>query len=469
MKSIKFLFKCILKLILLIITIQLVRAYVYVNNDLKLMPWHMASPIAELDYDNYSDVDSYLKDERIFLEKKYQEVEIKKEELYNRYVRDSGSSPYGHLENDINASFEMIPENIKGGVLLLHGLTDSPYTMRDTAKIFYDKGYYVLGLRYPYHGTYPGELLKLNWKDFSKTAKFGSKIIKEKIQDIDRSKFYMVGYSTGATTSLQYITYDMLKDEDLPKPDGVFWLSPAMGVSSAAKFGFLDIITSKIPGFSKFAWLDIYPEYDMAKYNSFAKNPGVQVYNIIKKARGNLSKLNEKEKNKLPPIYAYTSIDDATVDAVELFKVIKEIGNTDGELTIFDANRKYNNFYKHKVQKVDFGKGIKKSGISGEIVVVSNFKNKLTDEVEVIRYFDGKEVDESADTNLIWSPFTFSLAHISLPISPENPIYGKESLLGELSIKGEKGIVLMSTDMLVRLRYNEFFDYIRESIEKKID
>ncbi len=468
LKGIKFILKGIVKLIVVIAVIQIGRAYLFVNNDLKLMPWHGVSEVAELDYDTYEDVESYLRDEEVFLEERYQEVEVKEKGLYNRYIRESGSSPYGYLDTDVNASFEMIPEDIKGGVLMLHGLTDSPYSMRDVAKTFYDKGYYVLALRYPYHGTYPGELLKLSWKDFTKTARFGARMVKKKLEGIEGSKFYMMGYSTGATTTLQYIVHDMKEDRELPRPDGVFWLSPAMGVNPAAKFGFLDIITSKIPGFEKFAWLDIYPEYDMAKYNSFAKNPGIQVYNIIKNSRDNLSKLSEEERRDLPPVYAYTSIQDATVDATELFKVVKEMGNSEGEITIFDANRKYNDFYKPWIKEIDFERGIRESGIVSDVVVVSNMRNK-TDEVSIVRVNNGKATDEGGDLNLKWAGFTFCLAHISLPISPENPIYGRGTLLGELSIKGEKGIVTVSPDMLLRLRYNEFFDYIERSIEEKID
>lgn len=171
-------------------------------------------------------------------------------------------------------------------------------------------------------------------KVISKTAKFGARMVINKIQNINNGKFYMLVFSTGATTTLQYITHDMKQDKELPKPDGIFWLSPAMGVDPIAKFGFLDVITSKIPGLGKFAWLDIYPEYDMAKYNSFPKNPGIQIYNLIKKARGNLSNLNKKTKEELPPVYAYTSIQDATVDASELSKVLIEMGNKNGELII---------------------------------------------------------------------------------------------------------------------------------------
>lgn len=468
MKKIKFIVKSFIKLILLLIAIQVARAWLYSHNNLRLMPWHGVSHAVELDYDKYNDVDSYLADEKMFLEERYKDVEIKKNGHYNRYIRGSESSPYNYLKTDVNASFQMVPENLKGGVLMLHGLTDSPYSMRDMAKIFYEKGYYVLALRYPYHGTYPGELLKLNWKDFSKTTRFGARMVKKKIQGIANSKFYMMGYSTGATATLQYITCDIRKDNSFPKPDGIFWLSPAMGIDPLAKFMFLDILVSKIPGLSKFAWLDIYPEYDMAKYNSFAKNPVIQIYNFIKESRKNLAKLKENEKDNLPPIYAYTSVHDATVDSTELFKVLKEIGNKNGELTIFDVNRKYDDLYKPKLQEIDLEKEIKESGIISDIIVVSNMENK-TEKVAVMKYSNGQEIDESNNLDLKWSGLTFSLAHVSLPISPKNPLYGRETLLGGGVIKGEIGTAVVPSNMLTRLRYNEFFDYIEKSIREKVN
>lgn len=469
MRLIKKIFKFLGGGLILLIVIQLTRGYLFVKNDLELKAWHRASSEPEMDYSEYQDIRTFLKEERIFLEERYSEVEDGKNGIFNRYIRDSESSPITKTGEDVNSSFEMVPEDIRGGVLLIHGLTDSPYTMRDLAKIYYERGYYVLCIRYPYHGTYPGELLQLHWTDFMEATRFGARMVKKRIEGIEGAKFYMVGYSTGATASLQYITRDMIDDEGLPRPEGVFWLSPAMGVSPAAKYGFLDIAVSKIPGFEKFAWLDIYPEYDPAKYNSFAKNPGIQVYNLIREARENLSKLTEDAREGLPPIYAYSSIEDATVDASQLVSVLKEVGNKEGELIIFDANRKYNDFYKPEIQVVDFSKSIRESGIISDIVVVSNYGNRFTDEVSVIRYSDGVYTEERKENRLRWSEFTFSLAHVSLPIAPENPMYGRESLLGKLNIKGEKGIVALSTNMLVRLRYNEFFDYIRENMEEKID
>ena len=82
MKGIKCILKGVLKLIVVRAVIQVTRAYLWVNNDLELMPWHGVSEVAELDYDKYDDVKSYLEDEEVFLEERYQEVEVKEKGLY---------------------------------------------------------------------------------------------------------------------------------------------------------------------------------------------------------------------------------------------------------------------------------------------------------------------------------------------------------------------------------------------------
>jgi alpha-beta hydrolase superfamily lysophospholipase len=50
-------------------------------------------------------------------------------------------------------------------VLLLHGLTDSPYSMRALAELFAARGWYVVGLRLPGHGTAPAALTRVTWQD----------------------------------------------------------------------------------------------------------------------------------------------------------------------------------------------------------------------------------------------------------------------------------------------------------------
>ena len=47
------------------------------------------------------------------------------------------------------------PSTPSGGVLLLHGMSDSPYSLRALGEELHQQGYWVVGLRLPGHGTLP--------------------------------------------------------------------------------------------------------------------------------------------------------------------------------------------------------------------------------------------------------------------------------------------------------------------------
>ena len=53
----------------------------------------------------------------------------------------------------------------RGGVLLLHGLTDSPYSLRSLGTVLVADGWRVVGLRLPGHGTAPSGLLRFEPDD----------------------------------------------------------------------------------------------------------------------------------------------------------------------------------------------------------------------------------------------------------------------------------------------------------------
>ena len=74
-----------------------------------------------------------------------------------------------------NLTFEMPMAQPKGAVLLLHGLTDSPYSMRALAELFAARGWYVVGLRLPGHGTAPAALTRVTWQDWAAAARLAAK------------------------------------------------------------------------------------------------------------------------------------------------------------------------------------------------------------------------------------------------------------------------------------------------------
>ena len=67
----------------------------------------------------------------------------------NRYWPDSPINPE-RFKRNWNRTFELVPEGeIRGGALLIHGLTDAPYSVRAEAELLRSLGYYALCLRMP--------------------------------------------------------------------------------------------------------------------------------------------------------------------------------------------------------------------------------------------------------------------------------------------------------------------------------
>jgi pimeloyl-ACP methyl ester carboxylesterase len=117
-----------------------------------------------------------------------------KQDKYNRYARSSLSCTDRFSQN-WNRSFELVPDRIEGGILLIHGLTDSPYSMKDLAELFYKDNFYVLALRMPGHGTVPAGLTDVSWKDWMAALKIGVAHVRQKAGS--DHPFYLAGYSNG--------------------------------------------------------------------------------------------------------------------------------------------------------------------------------------------------------------------------------------------------------------------------------
>ena len=100
-------------------------------------PQRPRSEIRAADIDDRFTLADYLERE----ERTFDEVRTRVEDVLpaagqyvvNRYVRTSRSSP-SRLDRDYNRTFEVEPDTLRGGALLIHGLTDSPYSMKTIAE-----------------------------------------------------------------------------------------------------------------------------------------------------------------------------------------------------------------------------------------------------------------------------------------------------------------------------------------------
>lgn len=223
----------------------------------------------------------------------------------NRYMLGKAHTGADHLDKKIdgNAPFELHPppgfpggqsKTYRRGVLLTHGLSDSPYTMRYLAAFFRQRGFRVMAILLPGHGTQPGDLLDVTWQEWAKTVAYGAYQLAEEVDEV-----YLAGYSTGATLSV----YQSLRDN---RVRGLFLFSPALKIARRAAFAKLHRLYSWLIPAAK--WVDIKPDLDIYKYESFTRNAAAQAYALTR----TIDVLLRQQELEIP-VFIAASADDMTV------------------------------------------------------------------------------------------------------------------------------------------------------------
>ena len=110
----------------------------------------------------------------------YAETEPEDRLPFNRYFRGSRSDP-ATWPVDWNRTWEHAPAGPSAAVLLLHGLTDSPYSMHALAETFASQGLHVLALRLPGHGTAPAGLLSFEIEDMQAAVSLAMRDLRRRI------------------------------------------------------------------------------------------------------------------------------------------------------------------------------------------------------------------------------------------------------------------------------------------------
>jgi len=456
----------------LIITLTFLVAYalflIYNSSRLPaLQPWHLRDAMDDvLTRKDYPDFQSYLDAEKQYINRIYKEVAVSPSRLFNRYAKDNPSSPYIDGKN-LNASFQMFPqgEAFKGGVLLVHGLTDSPYHIRSAAELFSRHGYYVIGLRLPGHGTVPGALRSVEWQDWYQAVRFAANYVQKEIDRQGGGRFYAGGFSTGGALVLHY-TLQGLVNGAHRVPDKLLFLSPAIGVMPAAKIANLHNILSWMPWFEKLAWMDIQPEYDPFKYNSMPFNAGYQIYALTQENWALVEALRENPKrlSAFPDMYAFQSLVDATVVTKELGVLFSEIASDKSRILLFGVNHRFDTIISEEVARFGID-DIAPENLKNKILFLSNeiFISADTDtpiqQTLITDYASRKKI--AFETN--WPKNVFALSHVAVPIAPDDPVYGRNSALGGLNVKGEYDVLAFGVNFM-RLRYNPFWDIVQKYI-----
>lgn len=180
------------------------------------------------------------------------------------------------------------------GILLIHGLSDSPYLTRQVAQelTLNFPCALVRGLLVPGHGTIPGDMRAVNRQDWRRIADYGVDSFAGQVETLT-----LVGYSNGSAIALDYLN----RHPEQSLVSGLVLVVPGLG--TASQFSWLTPWLSLV-----YPWLSRLPDTDAVKYESMATHAVAEFYHFT----------NEVISKTGPaidvPLLIFLSGDESTVD-----------------------------------------------------------------------------------------------------------------------------------------------------------
>lgn len=467
-----------LAMIVLIVLLGLRVALTERGPDLQL--WHTWVPeeLSDSEMDR-TDWAGYLTNEqKIFAEMKANvsdKLPDDNPDTYNRYAEQSPVYP-GHFATDWNRSYILMPQGKpRGAVVLLHGLTDSPYSLRHFARDYQQHGYVAVAPRLPGHGTVPAALTRVEWEDWMAATRLAVREARKRTPP--GTPLHIVGFSNGGALAMKY-ALDALEDPELPAPQRLILLSPMIGVSSYARYAGLAGIPSIFPAFARSAWLSILPEFNPFKYNSFPVKAARQSWLLTSALQSQLHRDQASQLlNRLPPVLTFQSVADATVSTPAVVRGLYNLLPDNGsELVLFDVN-----------QSVQLSPLMRSSArhAAAQLLpppprhytttLVTNASVQGNDEVANTTAA-GSTTTVSTPLGLSYPADVYSLSHVSLPFPLTDSLYGRTPehpnefgvSFGSLAPRGERSVLIVSLDSLMRQSSNPFYPWVLQRVNATI-
>lgn len=393
----------------------------------------------------------------------------------NRYYPGSPIYPPRSTQ-DWNRSYVIEPQGpIKGVAVFLHGLTDSPYSLRHFARLYAAHGFLAIGLRLPGHGTTPAALMDAEWEDWMAATRL---VMREASRRAGPDlPLHMVGYSNGAALALLY-ALEAVDAPNLRKPDQIVLVSPMVGITPFASLVGLAALPAILPPFQEARWLNILPEFNPFKYNSFPVNAARQSYRLTQALQNSILRHERAgHLDGLPPILAFQSVLDHTVVARDLVdKLYAHLPANGSELVLFDVNRSAQlTLMLNGAARDALGSLLPPGPRTYRTRVITNASPATLDMVARVTEA-GTTLSSDTPLHLAYPASVYSLSHIALPFPLDDGLYGLTPdpaddfgiQLGALASHGEYGALLIGIDMVMRMSSNPFLPYVKDLVAEKL-
>jgi alpha-beta hydrolase superfamily lysophospholipase len=442
-----------------------------INQKPDLSVWHYADLDAE--FTEKAPVNSWqdylVLEDRLFAQLQsdvYGKIADSEHTAFNRYNAGSKSDP-GIWPRNWNRTFELPATNARYGVLLLHGYSDSPYSLRGLGQILHREGAHVLGLRIPGHGTAPSGLKHAVFEDMAAAVRLAMRHLKDQLGN---RPLFIIGYSNGGALAIHY-SLNAVENANLPRPAGIVLISPEIGVTPAAALARWQAWIGDMLGLDKLAWNSVQPEYDPFKYNSFAVNAGEQTHRLTGAIQSQLDQLEKLNRlDEIPAILAFQSAVDATVSAPAVLSgLFDRLKAGKHQLMVFDVNRRFE--VEGLLKKpIDLNRLLSGPSRPYSVGVVTNRDEEST-EVVLRERLAGEKTASLKALGVAWPQDVYSLSHIALPFAPDDPVYGNDIAsenpgvrLGRVALRGENRTLAIPTTAMTRQHWNPFFAFLSDRV-----
>jgi len=203
-------------------------------------------------------------------------------------------------------------------VLLVHGLLDCPFSVKDLSRQLKANGILCRSILLPGHGTRPEDLLSVTWQQWIQAVRYGIASMRHEVEHL-----YLAGYSTGAALSV----HEALKDSSIA---GLILLAPAIRIKVP-----MNLITTfrylkKWLHINHNEWIDKITEIDYAKYLSITFNAVTQVSALT-------DAINSLRENKslTCPVFMAVSADDETISSKEALEFFSDYHHAESKLLLY--------------------------------------------------------------------------------------------------------------------------------------
>lgn len=266
---------------------------------------------------------AYLRRHRIYYDAEEMDAELRR------------IAPY---ELPIPAGCEEAPSR---GALLIHGILDTAYALRDIAEFLNSECVLARGMLLPGHGTRAGDLLQVDREEWIAAVDFGIRSLKAEVEQV-----YVAGFSLGGLLATHAAT-------EHPDLSGLILLAPSLEIAPPA-------LLWQARWLRHFRdWIDVDTHAHPVRYHSTPFNALAELVAL----RSETMRALRRERGIKPAVFAMLSEHDFTIDSEKTLELLEKASAHEESRFLYyggdgvgrgDARTEYRNSYLPEERVLNF-------------------------------------------------------------------------------------------------------------------